>query len=509
MAILLALAWLAVYHDVLRRLVDDWRVDENYSHGFLIPLISAYAIWAKREKLLALPTNPRWLAGGALMALAALLLLAGVMGAELYITRLSLVLSLVALTVYFGGFAWLRQFWFPIGLLLFALPVPNIVFNQIALPLQLIASDYATRAIRLFGIPALREGNVIELAQMKLQVVEACSGIRSLMTLAALAVVYAYFAETRWWRRIVLVVAVVPIAVLANAARVAGTGVLAHHYGVKAAEGFLHSFSGLAIFLVAVGLLLALAQTLNLLERLFSSTKPHEEHTKKVQRDSVALPEPSSRFAGKRSGYWAMLFCLLLMVGSVTYLSRAGEGEHAPPRTALAEFPVELDSWRQVEVQTLDDRTARELAADDYLSRTYSNGQAYAYLFIAFHHSQRHRQTFHSPQNCIPGAGWTMGNYRRHALRENAEANEYLIGKDDVQMLALYWYQGRGKLIASEYRARLDTIKDAMWLGRTDGALVRVIVPMGKGAGAEELARKAALDFSQKLLPILPSFIPN
>ncbi len=507
--VVIGLAWVAVYHDVLRRLVDDWRVDENYSHGFLIPIISGYAIWAKRERLLALPVEPRRLIGGALMLLAALMLFAGVMGAELYITRLSLVLSLVSLTVYFGGFAWLRQLLFPIGLLLFALPVPNIVFNQIALPLQLIASDYATRAIKLFGIPALREGNVIELAQMKLQVVEACSGIRSLVTLAALAVVYAYFAETRWWRRIVLVVAVIPIAVLANAARVAGTGVLAHYQGVKAAEGFLHSFSGLVVFLVAVGLLLVLAQALNLAERFFSPAKAHEENTKAGKSNLVFLREPSRGFVGKWFGYWAMVMLLLMMAGSGFYLARAGEQEHAPPRTVLSEFPVELDSWRQVEVQTLDDRTERELAADDYLSRTYSNGQAYAYLFIAFHNSQRHRQTFHSPQNCIPGAGWTMGNYRQQKFGENSEANEYRIEKDGTQMLALYWYQGRGKMIAGEYRARLDTIKDAMWLGRTDGALVRVIVPINKGDGAEEFARKAALDFSQKLQLVLPGYVPN
>jgi len=271
--LLIALAWLAIYYDVLWRLADDWRVDENYSHGFLIPLVSGYAIWAQREKLSTLPTNPGWLAGGALMLLAVLMLFAGILGAELYITRLSLVLSLAALTVYFGGWQWLKRLLFPIGLLLFALPVPSIVFNQIAFPLQLIASDYATRAIKLFGIPALREGNIIELAQMKLQVVEACSGIRSLVSLAALAVVYAYFVEPKWWRRVVLVVAVIPIAVIANAARVAVTGVLAHFYGVKSAEGFMHSFSGLAVFLVAVVLLLALAQMLNLINRAVSSRR--------------------------------------------------------------------------------------------------------------------------------------------------------------------------------------------------------------------------------------------
>ncbi len=276
LAAAIALAWLAVYYDVIRRLVDDWRVDENYSHGFLIPVISGYAIWAERERIFSTPTDPRLLPGAALMALAVLMLFAGVLGAELYITRLSLVLSLAGLAVYFGGWLWLRRLLFPIGLLFFALPIPNIVFNQIAFPLQLIASDYATRLIKLFGIPALREGNVIELAQMKLQVVEACSGIRSLVSLAALAVVYVYFTETRWWRRIALVVAVVPIAIVANALRVAGTGVLAHYRGAQAAEGFLHNFSGLMVFLFAVLLLLGLVQLLNLAERIWPRRKTSE-----------------------------------------------------------------------------------------------------------------------------------------------------------------------------------------------------------------------------------------
>ena len=262
------IAWLAVYHDVLWRLVDDWRVDENYSHGFLIPIVSGYAIWTQRDQLLLTPAAPRRLLGGGLVLMSAIMLFAGMLGAESYITRLSLVLSLIGLTLYFGGLNRLRQLLFPIGLLVFALPIPNIIFNQIAFPLQLIASDYATRAIKLFGIPALREGNVIELAQMKLQVVEACSGIRSLMALAALTVIYLYFTETRWWRRIALIAAVLPIAVLANAARVAGTGLLAHYRGAQAAEGFLHNFSGLLIFLVAVLLLLAVAQLLNLAEML-------------------------------------------------------------------------------------------------------------------------------------------------------------------------------------------------------------------------------------------------
>ncbi len=516
----IALAWLAVYYDVLWRLVDDWRVDENYSHGFLIPLVSAYAVWSQREELSTLPIHPRWLIGAALMLIAALMLFAGVMGAELYITRLSLVLSLVALTVYFGGWRWLRQLMFPIGLLFFALPVPNIIFNQIAFPLQLIASDYATRAIKLFGIPALREGNVIELAQMKLQVVEACSGIRSLVSLTALAVVYVYFFESKRWKQIALVIAVIPIAVAANAARVAVTGVLAHHYGIKTAEGFMHSFSGLAVFMVAVVLLLALAQALNFAEKIFlrkknfPSTKPHEENTKEATDSLPVLRDASRGFTGKgffrNYRYLAMLVSLLFVAAFTQYLAQASERVSLPNRQPLSELPQQIDSWRQIDSQTLTGGTLRELAADDYLSRTYVNDDgAYVYLFIAYHTGQRHRQTFHSPQNCMPGAGWTMSDYDLLLLNDRGEANKYLIEKDGARMLALYWYQGRGKMIAGEYRARLDTIRDAMLKRRTDAALVRVIVPMGNGSGAEDFARKAATDFTRSLLPILPRYVPD
>jgi len=261
-------AWLALYFDTLRRLIDDWLVDENYSHGFLIPFVSAYAIWSRRDRVFSAAPAPRLFPGAALMLVAVLMLFAGIAGAELYIARISMVLSLAALVIYFFGTEWLRRMTFPIGLLLFAIPVPNIVFNQIAFPMQLMASDYATRAIRLFGVPALREGAVIELAQMKLQVVEACSGIRSLMTLAALAVVYAYFTEKRWSRRIALVIAVIPIAIAANAARVAGIGVMAHVWGIQAAEGLLHGFSGLLVFVIAVLLLLAFARVMNWIEML-------------------------------------------------------------------------------------------------------------------------------------------------------------------------------------------------------------------------------------------------
>jgi exosortase len=203
-----------------------------------------------------------------LIILSVLLHLAGTIGAEDYLPRFSFPLMLSGLTLFFGGWRWLRVLALPIWFFLLAIPIPTVVFNQITFPLQLIASDYATWVIHKFGIPAVRMGNQIELANMTLQVVEACSGIRSLMTLATLGVTWAYFGEKIWWRRAIIVLSVVPIAILANAARVAGTGILAYHYGPQAAEGFMHTFSGWLIFVVALLLLLGVSSLLNMISKL-------------------------------------------------------------------------------------------------------------------------------------------------------------------------------------------------------------------------------------------------
>ncbi len=207
-----------------------------------------------------------------------------------------------------------------------------------------------------------------------------------------------------------------------------------------------------------------------------------------------------------------MLLLLIAAAGVARHLARAGEREAVPPRRRLAEFPPQLGAWRQVDEQTLSAGAFRELRPDDYLSRTYVDDRGFTvFLSISYYASQRHRQAIHSPQNCLPGAGWTMSDHRLHSLDGAAEAriNEYLIAKDNVQMLAFYWYHGRGRIVANEYLGRLRTIRDAMLLGRTDGALVRVIAPLGNGAGAAEQARQSGLGFVRELLPLLPAYIPD
>jgi len=295
----IATALVFAYATVLGKLGHDWWTDENYSHGLLIPFIIGFILWSQRERLARTSRTserPAMFWGLAVVGFALLALWAGTAGAELYMQRTSLVLMLGGTILYFWGFRLLRLLTVPLFLLLLAIPIPAIIFNKIAFPLQLFASRCAVWAMTVFDIPVLRQGNVIELMPLgarvtkKLEVVEACSGIRSLMTLVTLAVVFAYFTHPRgdddrnepgaqascpptpesgnvevdkmsalrsrlkffgFWRAAIIVLSAVPIAIFTNAVRVSGTGILARYYGTQVADGFFHTFSGWVIYVVA------------------------------------------------------------------------------------------------------------------------------------------------------------------------------------------------------------------------------------------------------------------
>jgi exosortase len=240
----------AVYYQVLVKLFTDWQSQDN-SHGFLVPLFAAYLIWEKRKTLRSIKIAPCW-SGIAVIALGLVVLLLGVYGSELFLSRVSLIILLAGLVLCFGGWQFLNELSFALLVLLLAIPIPAIIFNQITFPLQILASKLASALLPLFGVPVLREGNVIELPLMKLEVAEACSGIRSLMSLFTLAVFYGYFLEKSNLRRVVLVLASIPIAIAANAVRILGTGLCVQYWDPDKALGFFHEFSGWVIFLVSL-----------------------------------------------------------------------------------------------------------------------------------------------------------------------------------------------------------------------------------------------------------------
>jgi exosortase len=255
---LLVAVLLALYAPVLVHLVRQWWTDPDYSHGFLVPLLSAYLIWQRRDKLAQVARKPsNW---GVLVVLGSLgLLFLGGLGAELFLTRISIIGTICGLIAYFSGWKLLRAMAFPLAFLLFAVPIPVIIYNEIVFPLQFLASRFATSCLETLNLfPIMREGNVLIMPGMRLQVVEACSGIRSLMSLLALAAGYGYLAEKSTAVRWFLFLAMVPLAIVSNGTRVVITALMTNYIGPKAAEGFMHEFSGWVIFVVATALFLGL-----------------------------------------------------------------------------------------------------------------------------------------------------------------------------------------------------------------------------------------------------------
>jgi len=253
----------ALYFRVLAKLVMTWWINPDFSHGFLVPIFAAYLVWAKRKTLLNTRVAPTW-NGIAVVALGLVVLLLGAYGAELFLSRVSLLILLAGLLLSFGGWQLLKELRFVLLVLLLAIPLPAIIFNEITLPLQILASKLASNLLPLFGVPVLREGNVIELPAMKLEVAEACSGIRSLVTLFTLAVFYGYFLERTFPRRAVLALSSIPIAIAANAVRIFGTGLCVQYWDPDKALGFFHEFSGWVMFLVSLGCLFIVHRTMRL-----------------------------------------------------------------------------------------------------------------------------------------------------------------------------------------------------------------------------------------------------
>ena len=262
-AVLVGVLLSALYFRVLGRLVAEWWHDPDTSHGFLVPPFAAYLAWTNRDRIRATKIDPSW-AGVAIIAFGLAMLILGEFGAELFLSRVSLVMVLAGITLCFGGWQMLRELRFSILVLLLAIPLPAIIYNQITFPLQILASKAASALLPLFGVPVLREGNVIVLPMMRLEVAEACSGIRSLISIFTLAIFYGYFLEKSVMRRTLLALSSIPIAIGANAVRILGTGLCVQYWDPDKAMGFFHEFSGWVVFLVSLSCLFLVHKALSL-----------------------------------------------------------------------------------------------------------------------------------------------------------------------------------------------------------------------------------------------------
>lgn len=258
--LLLLVVWL--YASILARLFFQWINDPNFSHGIFVPAFALFVLWQDRKKLKLIAPAPSW-SGLPIIVVALLMLMLGVLGAELFFSRVSLLVLLAGLIILFQGWAFFRALLFPWAVLILMIPIPTLILQKVTFPLQLLASRLASILLPVVGVPVLREGNVIVLPSMPLEVAEACSGIRSLLSLVTLAIIYGFLMDHRKWVRVVLACSAVPIAVAANSFRIFGTGLLVQYWDPDKAEGFFHAFSGWLIFVVSLILLFTVHRVIN------------------------------------------------------------------------------------------------------------------------------------------------------------------------------------------------------------------------------------------------------
>jgi exosortase D (VPLPA-CTERM-specific) len=495
-------AWLlgpTVYHLVLQ-----WAApDSDFSHGFFVPLFSAFVIWQERGRLSEITPKPSW-SGLVLLAFALGVLVVGELGAELFLARISILLLIAGMVVLFRGWSFFRAVFFPWAFLLFMIPIPKIVFTQITFPLQLLASRVASDVLPLLGVPVFREGNLITLPSMPqpLDVAEACSGIRSLMSLACLAIIYGYLMERRIAVRWVLALVSLPIAIAANSTRIIGTGLMVQYWDPEKAEGFFHFFEGWLVFVVSLLLLYFVHVLIRVLWPDRGS--PSEDSYRSSHWSEHDYTAPLPRF----------LFATLLLASTILFLKEYGRAEVIVRGKPLASFPMQMAAWNGVDLP-IDQQTLAILGPGDFLSRDYTpihDEAPSVNLYIAYFPSQRTGDSIHSPLNCLPGAGWLPVERSRDTLSLPGHgpfpANRVVIAKGDLRQVVLYWYWAHDRGVASEYSARYYLVKDSIRLHRSDGALVRIMSPIYPGE-TPDAAYQRALGFAGGVIPLQNDYIPR
>ncbi len=501
LAIAAVLVSLVAFGPALLELINRWNTQEEYSHGFLIPVVAAWLLWTRRDALRASVGRPS-LAGPALILLAFAMHIVGELGAIWILSQVGFVLALIGIVLAIGGYSLLRVAFIPIVYLLFAIPLPYFIDAVLTLKLQLISSQLGVFFIRLFQIPVYLDGNIIDMGVYKLQVVEACSGLRYLYPLLSLSFLAAYLFNGRWWQRTLVFLSGIPIAIGMNGFRIGLVGFLVDRWGTEMAEGALHFFEGWVIFLACSALL---AGEIYLLARLSGQRFFDVFHLPNVKAASTNV-KPVKPL--RQVPLVAALS--LLCVGGLAVFSISGRTEIIPQRSRFVAFPTRLADW-QGHLSSLDVATEQFLKVDDYILADYSRPSGKAVnLYVAYYASQRTNESPHSPIVCLPGGGWLITLLERKTFASaGAEYpyNRVIIQNGSSRDLVYYWFDERGRAVADEYLAKWYLLANSITKNRTDGALIRLITSINPDEPEADADRRLQ-SFMQVALPRLTDYLP-
>lgn len=485
-----------VYHAVIWRLVGvEWsRADFDYC--YLIPPVMAWLLWERRRELAALPSRPSW-SGLWAFAGAVFFLLLGELGGEFLSLYLSLWFALLGLCWSILGRRKLRIAFFPLFLLLTAFPPPNYLYSRLTLGMQLVSTWLGAEFLHLLGVPAFREGNVIDMGFTQLEVVAACSGLRFLIPLIIVGMILTYYFRASWWRRALLMGQTLPLAIVMNGLRIGVSGLLARNFGAAVLEGTAHDAMGWGMFTVSS---LCLFGCMRLLKPSGGALM-------------TTFPVPSPQASPARPVLTPVLAGLILLVVASGYLRYREMTPDVRPRAGnLAAFPTRLDGWEGRRL-TLEQRFIDELDFTDYIQIDYRNVQGRTVdFYVAWYESQSKGESIHSPETCLRGGGW---NFATSGAVEvdvpgfgPVRLNRALLEQNGQRMLAYFWFPARGRRLVNGVELKLYTMWDSLLLRRTDGALVRLITPLypGEDAVAGETRLRG---FLAQAMPLLESVLPG
>jgi exosortase D (VPLPA-CTERM-specific) len=507
LALVVAAALAAVFSSGLILMAQWWIATEEYSYGWLVPPIAAFLVWQRRDVLRGIPLTGSW-AGLVLVALGLVMGMLGELSAVYTLIQYGFLLALAGAVLSLTGWRAFRIIAVALFTLLLMVPLPSFIYFPLSQQLQLLSSELGVWFIRLCGISVYLEGNVIDLGDYKLQVAEACSGLRYLFPLMTLGFIVALFYRAALWKRKLVFVSAAVITVLMNSFRIGVIGVLVSRFGPAQAEGFLHWFEGWVIFMACVALLLL---EIWLLER-FSS------HPRRL-RDALAIELPArAPPAQPRSprpvpaSAWAAAG--LLAVAVVPALMIPERVEAAPPRAQFAEFPLQLGEWSGRH-ERLEAAYIEELKLTDYLLADYQRRRSDAVnLYVAYYASQRKGESAHSPKGCLPGGGWVIEQFGQRQVSgvsvgsQSLVVNRALIAHGNERQLVYYWFQQRGRVLTNEYLVKWFLFWDSLTRKRTDGALVRLITPLSATTDADS-ADALLREFARVAEPRLQAYVPD
>lgn len=492
------LMFVALYWKVVPSMVQQWQKDENYSHGFLVPLIAGYFLWQRWPDLKEKLTRPCGL-GLAVIVMGLLQLLVSWLGSEYFLMRSSLIVLLAGSVLLLFGPQILKAMALPLGYLFFMVPIPYIIYDMAAFPLKLFVTKLSVWVLKVSGVVVMREGNIIMFPATTLEVADACSGIRSLISLLALAVAYSFFINISARLRWILIISALPIAISTNALRVIATGFLAQWWGAAAAEGFFHEFAGLAVFALAMVMLITFGALLKKFNHQSANETPETE-TKAFPGGSVSsATAPFARFAT----------VYLLMTATALYLHLHSDVA-VPSARPLADIPKTNLGWKMTSQSEMSSGVLEVLKAADYIMRQYtdSSGRKVS-LYLGYHSGGKDSGGIHSPKNCLPGSGWYEVSSVRGVLDlgpERLNIVRAVYQKGESKDLFLYWYHVKGGSLSEEYSLKLAEIKNSFLYRRRDSAFVRISVPFETD---EKRAAETADAFVRDFYPVLKQFLPS